>query len=79
MWETAFDPQVGKKIPLEEGMATCSSTLAWKNLLDWEGYSPLGPKSLDAEQLSRAKGELASLVTSSLSSQSPGCWRGSPG
>ena len=35
MWETAFDTEMwvqsmGREDTLEEGMATCSSTLAWR-------------------------------------------------
>jgi len=41
-------PGIGK-IPLEEGMATYSSILAWR--IPWQrslaGYSPLGCKELD--------------------------------
>ena len=50
MWETRFDPWVGK-IPLEEEMATHSSIFAWR--IPWtEGYSPWIHKELDTtEQL----------------------------
>ena len=45
-----FDPWVGK-IPLEEGMATHSSILAWRIPMDrgaWQAtYSPWGYKELD--------------------------------
>ena len=37
-----FDPWV-RKTPLEEGMVTHSSILAWEKLMDrgaWESYSP---------------------------------------
>ena len=44
MQETWFHPWVGK-IPLEEGMATHSSILAWRIPMDREaGYSPWGHK-----------------------------------
>ena len=47
MQETWFDPWV-RKIPLEKGMATHSSTLAWS--IPWReepgGYSPRGHNSV---------------------------------
>ena len=49
-----FDPWVGK-IPLEEGMATHSSILAWR--IPWAaeqslvGYSPWGHKELDMTEV----------------------------
>ena len=30
MWENAFDPSVGKRDPLEKGMVTHCSILAWR-------------------------------------------------
>ena len=49
------EPQVqslGQEDPLEKEMATHSSILAWKNLMDFflslpQGYSPCGHKELD--------------------------------
>ena len=48
MWETWFDPWV-EKIMLEEGVATYSSILAWRILVDQRrlvGYSPWGLKTV---------------------------------
>ena len=48
MWET-WVRSLGQEDPLEEGMATHSSILAWR--IPWQrslaGYSPLGLKELD--------------------------------
>ena len=45
---------LGREDPLEEGMATHSSILAWRILLDRErslaGYSPQGRKELDTTE-----------------------------
>ena len=43
---------LGREDPLEKEMATHSSILAWKNLMDFflsfpQGYSPCGHKELD--------------------------------
>ena len=39
-------PSLGQEEPLEEGMATHSTTLAWRTRgqRNLEGYSPWGPK-----------------------------------
>ena len=51
MWET-WVRSLGWEDPLEEGMATHSSILAWRIPMDWS-YSPWGHKESDrAEQLS---------------------------
>ena len=52
--ETQVRSMVGK-IPLEEGMATHSSILAWRIPMDrgnLEGYSPLGHKEADTTEAS---------------------------
>ena len=52
-WET-WVPSLGQEDPLEEGMATHSSILAWRILWTEEpgGYSPWGHKESDmTEQL----------------------------
>ena len=44
---------LGWEDPLEEGMATHSSTLAWRILMDrgaWGGYSPWGCKLSDVTE-----------------------------
>ena len=48
MWET-WVPSLGWEDPLDEGMATHSSILAWRILRTEEpgGYSPWGRKELD--------------------------------
>ena len=48
MWET-WVQSLGQKDPLEEGMATHSSILAWKihGQRSLAGYSPWGCKELD--------------------------------
>ena len=48
----AFDPWIGK-IPLEEGIATHSSILAWRIPMDkrnLEDYSPWGRKESDTTE-----------------------------
>ena len=51
MWETGV-PFLGQKHPLEEGMATHSSILAWR--IPWteesRGYSPRGRKESDTTE-----------------------------
>ena len=45
---------LGWEDPLEEGMATHSSVLAWGIPMDrgaWKGYSPQGCKELDTTEL----------------------------
>ena len=58
MWEKWVRP-LGWEDPLEEGMATYSSVLAWRILMDrgaWWGYSPWGHKeSVTTERLSTAQ------------------------
>ena len=56
VWET-WVPSLGWEDPLEEGMATHSSILAWRISMDrgarWATYSPRGHKESDmTEQLS---------------------------
>ena len=44
---------LGWEDPLEEGMATCSSILAWRIPMDrgaWGGYSPPGHKESDTTE-----------------------------
>ena len=46
VWEP-WVPSLGWEDPLEKGMATHSSILAWKNPMErgaWGGYSPWGHK-----------------------------------
>ena len=58
MWEKWVRP-LGWEDPLEEGMATHSSVLAWRILMDrgaWQVYSPWGHKESDTtERLSTAQ------------------------
>ena len=53
MWETRV-PSLGWENPLEEGMATHSSILAWRIPMDRGAYvagcSPRGLKELDAAE-----------------------------
>ena len=51
MQETQFDPWIRKK-PLEKGMATHSSILAWRipYIEDLSGYSPWGHKESDTTE-----------------------------
>ena len=52
MWET-WVQSLGWEDPLEEGMATSSSILAWKNphgQRSLEGYSPQGHKESDTTE-----------------------------
>ena len=52
MWETRV-PTLGREDPLEEGMATHSSILAWRIPMDRRslaGYSPWGRKETDVTE-----------------------------
>ena len=62
MWET-WVRSLGWEDPLEEGMATHSSVLAWRILWTGEpgGYSPWGCKMLDTTE------RLSTLVVLSVS------------
>ena len=54
MWETSV-PSLGWEDPLEEGMVTHSSILAWSIPMDRDPYSPWGRKESDTtETLSTA-------------------------
>ena len=46
-------PSLGGEDPLEEGMATCSSILAWRTPWTEEpgGYHPLGRKESDTTEV----------------------------
>ena len=46
---------LGQDDPLEEGIATHSSTLAWRT--PWTGYSLLGGKGLDMTDGKKAQGK----------------------
>ena len=59
-----FDSWV-EKTPLEEGMATHSSILAWRIPMDREAYSPSGCKELD----------MTETIYHAVSSLSHGCSR----
>ena len=51
MWETRFDPWI-RKIPLEKGMATHSSILAWRipRTEDPGGLQSMGCKESDTTE-----------------------------
>ena len=71
MWESQVQP-LGQEDPLEKGMATHSSILAWRIPMDrgaWWAYSAWGRKESDTtEQLSTLEGrngrEMAYLLES---------------
>ena len=46
---------LGQEDPLEEGIATHSSTLAWRT--PWTGYSLLGGKELKMTEGKKAQGK----------------------
>ena len=46
---------LGQEDPLEEGIATHSSTLAWR--IPWTGYSLLGGKELNMTEGEKAQGK----------------------
>ena len=51
---------LGQEDPLEKGMATHSSILAWK--IPWMGYSQWGHKELDMTKHARRASLIAQLV-----------------